>query len=156
MVKVIVIFDSSTGFTELMAQAVVEGAQAVSNTEVELLKVGEPFSLRRVETADAVIFGAPNIYNNITPGMKSFLENMNEIKEYLQLPGKIGGVFESYGWDKGQVIQKLNAYLVSFGMKTGATPLSIAHRTVAEAYIDEDIVQQCRALGKTIAEQAAT
>ena len=154
MTKIIVIYDSPTGFTELMAQAIVEGAQAVPNTEVELLKVGEPFSLRRVETADAVIFGAPNIYNNVTTGMKSFLENMNEIKEYIQLPGKIGAVFESYGWDKGQVIQKLNTYLVSFGMKTGAPPLSVAHRTVAEAYIDEDIIQQCRTLGKTIAEQA--
>jgi len=156
MAKVIVVYDSPTGLTEIMAKAIVDGARSVEGVEVELLQIGERFSIRRLESADAIVFGSPNIYNSVTPAMKSFFDNLNEIKDYLRLSGKISGAFESYGWDKGQVIDKINSYLESFDMTIVTSPLSIAHKTVAEPYIDEKSIQQCKDFGRTIAEQVAT
>lgn len=149
------VYDSPTGLTELMAKAIVEGARSVEGVEVELLQIGKPFSIRRLESADAIVFGSPNIYNSITPAMKSFLDNLNEIKDYMGLSRKIGGAFESYGWDKGQVVDKINSYLESFDMTIVTPPLSIPHKTVAEPYIDEKSIQQCKDFGRNIAERVA-
>ena len=74
-----------------------------------LIGTGCARALRRLESADAIVFGSPNIYNSVTPAMKSFFEKLKEIKDYIGLSGKIGGVFESYGSDKGQVIDKINS-----------------------------------------------
>ena len=45
MSKEIVVYDSKTGFTEQMAKAVVDGVKDVEGVDVELLKVGTPFSI---------------------------------------------------------------------------------------------------------------
>jgi len=116
MVKVIVVYDSPTGLIEIMAKAIVDGARSVEGVDVKLLQIGERFSIRRLESADAIVFGSLNVYNSVTPAMKSFFDNLNEKKEPLRLYRKIGSAFESYGWDKRQVIDKINSYLKSFDM----------------------------------------
>lgn len=151
MVQVMIVYDSPTGFTEKMAKAVVEGVQNVKDVDIELLKIGKPFSLSSLKEADALIFGSPNIYHTVTSSMERFLESM---KDYLKLTGKIGGAFGSYGWNRGQVVEKLCKYMDSFGMVLAAPPLSIAHKTVAEPYIDEESLQKCRDLGEAIARKA--
>jgi len=67
MVKVIVVYDSPTGLIEIMAKAIVDGARSVEGVDVKLLQIGERFSIRRLESADAIVFGSSNVYNSVCP-----------------------------------------------------------------------------------------
>jgi len=159
MSKVIVIFDSKTGFTEQMAKAVVEGAKDVGGVDVELIKVGTPFSISRLNSADALIFGSPTRYGGVTQEMGFFLENVEAHKESkrLNLSGKIGGVFASYEWDGGWVAEKIKANMESLGIRVVSPPVSLADGMHGRhgINIDEEAIQMCRDLGRAVAEKAS-
>lgn len=158
MSKVIVVFDSKTGFTERMAKAVVEGAKGVEGADIELIKVGTPFSISKLNSADALIFGSPTRYGGVTQEMSFFLENVEAHKESkrLNLSGKIGGVFASYEWDGGWVADKIKANMESLGIQVVAPPVSLANgmRGRHGSNIDAESLQKCRDLGKVVAEKA--
>jgi multimeric flavodoxin WrbA len=156
MSKVIVLFDSKTGFTERMAKAVVEGAEGVEGVEIELIKVGTPFSISKLNSADALIFGSPTRYGGVTQEMSFFLENVEAHKESnrLKFSGKIGGVFASYEWDGGWVAEKIKANMESLGIRIVAPPVSIVNG-MPGINIDAESLQKCRDLGKAIAEKAS-
>lgn len=90
MSKIIILYDSRSGTTEKMAHTIAEGAKQVKGIEVQLLKVGQRFNLSMLDKADAIIFGSPNYYNNVTPEFERVLENLKEYKDQYNLDGKIG------------------------------------------------------------------
>ena len=155
--KVLVIYDSQTGSTEKMAQAVVKGVQQVKGVEVELLKVGTPFSISKLAIADALILGSPTRYGNVTSEMRLLLESLTELKESkkLKLSGKIGGVFGSYGWAGGWVVEKLKEDLIQLGIKIVAPAVSLVHEPYVGSQINEETLTKCVELGKTVAEKLA-
>ena len=53
MMKIIVIYDSKTGNTEKMANAIADGAN--QNADVEIMKIGEAFPLTIMADADGAI-----------------------------------------------------------------------------------------------------
>lgn len=153
MSKVMVIYDSNTGFTEEMANAVVEGIKEVEE-EVELIKVGAPFNVSRLDETDAVILGSPTIYGSISREMRAFLESVKESKEtnMLKLNNKKGGVFGSYSWDGGWVIRKLRSEMEVLGIKIVAPEVSLVNSMIGSPVkIDENDLQKCNELGKTVA-----
>lgn len=153
MAKIVIIYDSKSGFTERMGKAVVEGVKAVENVEAELLKVGKPFSVSKLEAAGALILGSPTIYGNVTQEMRAFLESVKEHKETgkLKLKGKIGGVFGSYGWDGGWVVEKLSEDMQALGIKVTTPVVSLVHGIYEPAELDKKAIQKCHELGRTIA-----
>lgn len=157
MRKVVVVYDSRSGFTEKMAKAVVEGAKSVKDVEVELLKVGTPFSISKLSATDGIIFGSPTIYGSVTQEMRNILTSLREHKEAgrLSLSGKIGGVFGSYGWDGGWVVDKLALDMKDLGVTVVAPPVSAVHEQYATLSIDEETLQKCRDLGKAVAQKVA-
>ncbi|MDP6458546.1 MAG: flavodoxin domain-containing protein [Candidatus Bathyarchaeota archaeon] len=117
--KVMVIYDSKTGNTEKMAKAVAEGA-GFWGASVEIKKIGEPFPLSRLEDSDGTFFGSPCNYANVTPAMRSFLENLKGAVDIgkVKLKGKKAAVFGTYGWDGAWVMeQKFNDYVRDLGYK---------------------------------------
>lgn len=159
MSNVIVIYDSQTGFTERMAKAVVEGVKHVTGVDVELLKVGTPFSISRLNQADAIILGSPTIYGSVTPEMGIFLECVKAHAESkrLNLSGKIGGVFGSYEWDGGWVVEKIGADMKALGIRVAAPAVSLADGMGGKYAIrlNDDALQKCHDLGRVIAEHVA-
>lgn len=159
MGKVIVIYDSKSGFTEKMAKAVVEGAESVKGVDAELLKLGTPFSISKLDAADGIVLGSPTIYGNVTPEMRTFLESVRANKESkrLKLSGKVGGVFGSYGWDGGWVVDQLSLDMKALGIRIVAPTVSLADGLGGryKVQIDEKSLQLCRDLGRTVAERAA-
>jgi NAD(P)H dehydrogenase (quinone) len=155
MAKVLVVYDSRKGFTEKMAEAVGEGAKEIQGTELEMLKVGTPFSISKLDEANGIILGSPTIYGSVTPEMKSFIEAIKEHKKTkkLTLSNKIGGVFGSYGWDGGWVVDKLAIDLENLGIKVVAPPVSVVHGIYDKVGLDEDSLQKCLELGTTIAKK---
>jgi flavodoxin len=73
-VTVLVVYHSSTGNTEKMAQGVAEGAKAVSGTSVVLKRVGEVIRDDLLST-DAVIVGSPVYAGSISGQVKTFFDN---------------------------------------------------------------------------------
>ena len=73
-VIVLVTYHSASGNTEKMAQAVAEGAKAVSGTSVVLKRVDEVIG-DDLSSADAVIVGSPVYVGNMSGEVKTFFDN---------------------------------------------------------------------------------
>ncbi len=142
MAKLLILYDSQTGNTEKMAQAVMEGAQSVPGVEVELKYYAGSDELAE---AAAVVFGAPTYHHEITLPIKQILEEA--AKAGVKLEGKIGAAFGSYGWS-GEAPDKVSEILKNrFGMKT-IEPAIKALYDPKQPQLDE-----CRKLGVRIAQE---
>jgi len=144
MVKLLILYDSQTGNTERMAEAVAEGARSVPGVEAEMKYYARPEEL--AESA-AIIFGSPTYYHDITVPIKQVMEEA--ARANVQLKGKIGAAFGSYGWS-GEAPQLILEILRNrFGMKPIEPPIKVLYEP-KEAQLEE-----CRKLGKTVAEKIA-
>ncbi len=93
MPKIIVIYDSLTGNTELMASAVVKG---VTKAGVEvILKKAEEANPQDLVEADGIILGSPTYFGQMSSRLKELLDE--SIKVHKELIGKVGGAFASCG-----------------------------------------------------------
>ena len=156
MPKVVVIYDSQSGNTEKMAKAVAEGASSVEGVQSELHKVGTPFPVSILDKADAIVVGSPSIYGLPTSEMRAFLDSAKELKatKKLKLKDKIGGVFGSYAWDGGYVVDRLGEVMKTLGVKLVPQIVSaVDHRGLMQTRIDEESLQKCRDLGRAVAEE---
>lgn len=120
MTKVLVLYHSSYGHTETLAQAVAEGARAVEGVAVTLKRVPElmPQDAMRgagmkVDQAadvaepgelpdyDAILFGTPTRFGNMSAQMRNFLDQTGGLWAQGKLIGKVGSVFVSTGTGGG-------------------------------------------------------
>jgi len=145
MTKLLILYDSQTGNSEKMAEAVAEGARSVANVEVLVKYYARPEELAE---ASAVIFGSPTYYHDMTLPMKQMLEEA--AKANIQLKGKTGAAFGSYGWSGEAPKLILEILKNRFGMKTIEPGLTAIY-TPNQAKLDE-----CRRLGKAVAETIVT
>ena len=114
MAKLLVLYYSSYGHLERMAEAVAEGARSVAGTEVTIKRVPElvpeevarksGFKLdqkapiaRPEELADydGIIFGIPTRFGNMAAQMRNFLDQTGPLWGQGALVGKIGSAFTS-------------------------------------------------------------
>ena len=112
MPKILVVYYSSYGHIEQMAQAQAEGAARVPGTQVTVKRVAElvppdvakasGFRLdqaapiakpEELEHYDAVIFGTPTRFGNMAAQMRNFLDQTGPLFARNALVGKIGSVF---------------------------------------------------------------
>jgi NAD(P)H dehydrogenase (quinone) len=120
MTKVLVLYYSSYGHIEKMAEAVANGARAVADTEVALKRVPEtvtpevaqashfkldqPAPVATIEELadyDAIIFGVPTRYGNMAGQMRTFLDRTGSLWLKGALIGKVGSVFASSATQHG-------------------------------------------------------
>ncbi len=158
MAKVIIIYDSGTGNTELMVNAVSEGARRVKDVEVHSHKIGTRFPISILKDADALIIGSPTIYGNMT---HSLVEFFNTLK-YLQtvgriiLKGKKGAAFGSYGWDRGWSTEQIEQELRALGVELVAPAVSAREQgTYSPLKTDTSDLDKCRELGYAVAKAVA-
>jgi len=119
MAKVLVLYYSSYGHIETMAQAVAEGARD-GGAEVVIKRVPElvpeavaKASHFKVDQAapvatvdelpeyDAIIFGVPTRFGNMAAQMKNFLDQTGGLWFAGKLVGKVGSVFASTATQHG-------------------------------------------------------
>jgi flavorubredoxin len=142
--KLLVVYDSQTGNTAKMAEAVAEGAKSVPGVEVVLKYYARPAEL---DEASAIIFGSPTYHHDMTLPIKHMLEEA--ARANVQLKGKIGAAFGSYGWSGEAPKLILEVLKNRFGMRTVGSGLTILYTP------DNDGLERCRNLGKTVAEKIA-
>jgi flavodoxin I len=144
MPKVLIVYYSHTGNTEKMARAVAEGAQTVTDVEAEVKRDETPF---RLGSYDAILIGAPTYQHNMTNNTKNFLEKV--AFHNVNLKGKIGAAFGSYGWSGEAPGFALEVMENKFGMNVLKPPLLIEYTP------DDKGLEKCRELGKRVAEQVS-
>jgi flavodoxin I len=144
MTRMLILYDSQTGNTGKMAEAVAEGARSISSVEVELKYYARPEELAE---ADAIIIGSPTYYHDITLSIKQILEET--ARAGVKLQGKIGAAFGSYGWS-GEAPERILEILRNrFAMETTDTSVNSLYEP-KQARLEE-----CRKLGRTVAEKIA-
>ncbi|NKQ10503.1 NAD(P)H:quinone oxidoreductase [Pseudomonas sp. SST3] len=145
MAKVLVLYYSSYGHIETLAQAIAEGARQAGATAVikrvpELVpehvaqraqyKLDQPASVATVSELpeyDAVVIGTPTRFGNMASQMKNFLDQCGGLWLEDKLVGKVGSVFTSTGSQHGgqeSTILATHTVLLHLGMIVVGLPYS--------------------------------
>jgi len=141
--RVLVLYHSSYGHIEKMAEAVAAGARSEADVEVELKRVPETMSEDLMKQAgmkteqaapvatpaeladyDAIIIGTPTRFGNMTGQMRSFLDQTGGLWAQGKLIGKVGSVFTSTGIGVGNesTILTTHVTLLHHGMVIVGVP----------------------------------
>ncbi|NDH39172.1 MAG: flavodoxin family protein, partial [Gammaproteobacteria bacterium] len=77
--SIAVVYHSGYGHTEVISQAVAEGASSIDGVEVTIISAGditspESEALAQLDAADAMIFGAPTYMGSASAVFKGFME----------------------------------------------------------------------------------
>ncbi len=146
MTKILVLYYSSYGHVETMAEAVAEGARGVAGTEVTIKRVPELVPEEAARKAgmkltqdaplaepkelaeyDAIIFGTPTRFGNMAAQMRNFLDQMGGLWMSGAMIGKVGSVFTSTGTQHGgqeTTITSFHTTLLHLGMVIVGVPYS--------------------------------
>jgi NAD(P)H dehydrogenase (quinone) len=161
--KILVVYYSTYGHIQKMADAFVEGAQKVTkqidDAEVVLRRVPETLSndtlqqmgaaeaqlaqanipvctVDELAEADAVIFGTPTRFGNMCGQMRQFLDATGQLWAEGSLVGKVGSVFVSTATQHGgqeSTILSFHTNLLHHGMIVVGLPYSFAGQTGIDA-----------------------
>ena len=120
MTKVLVLYYSTWGHIETMAEAVAEGARSVEGAEVTIKRVPElmpqetldQIGAKQEQAAeiakpaelaeyDAILFGTPTRFGNMAAQMRNFLDQTGGLWAKGALIEKVGSVFTSTGTNGG-------------------------------------------------------
>ena len=147
MAKVLVLYYSTWGHIEQMAYAAAEGAREAGAEVVvkrvpELVpshiaeqahyKLDQPASVATVEELpeyDAIIFGTPTRFGNMTAQMKNFLDQTGALWAQGKLVGKVGSVFTASATQHGgqeSTLLTFHAVLLHHGMVVVGLPYAFA------------------------------
>lgn len=148
MAKVLVLYYSTWGHVERMAQEVAEGARSVAGVEVAVKRVPETMPTEtlaaihaKVDQAaplarpeelanyDAIIFGTPTRFGNMCGQMRNFLDQTGALWQQGKLVGKVGSVFASTGTQHGgqeTTITSFHTTLFHQGMIVVGVPYACA------------------------------
>lgn len=148
--KMLIIYHSTYGHVRTMAEAAAEAARTVAGVEVLLRRVPETLSdeilakmgaldaakaqadipvvtVEEVGAADAVLFGTPTRFGNMSGQMRQFLDSTGGLWMQGALVGKPGGVFVSTATQHGgqeSTILTFHTYLLHQGMVVVGLPYS--------------------------------
>jgi NAD(P)H dehydrogenase (quinone) len=154
--KVLILFYSTYGHIYRMALAAVAGAKEVAGAEVVLKRVPETLSqeilgkmgaleaqkafaqvpvctVEELPSYDAVIFGTPTRYGNMTAQMKSFMDATGSLWAKDALVGKVASVFTSTATQHGgqeSTILSFHTVLLHLGMVIVGLPYSWKGQTL--------------------------
>ena len=140
MAKVAIVYWTGSGNTEAMAHAVEEGAQN-AGAEVALNFVSD-VTADEIASFDHIALGCPASGNEQLEeyDFEPFFEEL-----LPQLQNKKVAIFGSYSWNQGDWMQIWKQRLNDEGVETIAEPV------VAYGYPEDDILEECKKLGETLA-----
>lgn len=146
MTKVLVLYYSMYGHIEVMAQAVAEGVREVEGVDAVIKRVPEtipedqaraigvkfdqsaPIAItEELADYDAIIFGTPTRFGNMTAQMRNFLDQTGGLWAKGALVGKVGSVFVSTATQHGgqeTTITSFHSTLLHHGMVIVGVPYS--------------------------------
>lgn len=144
MAKILVLYHSTYGHLEVMAQAVAEGAAQVEGAQVDIKRVPETVPQDLAEKSgykldqaapiaviddlkdyDAIIIGAGTRFGSVASQMRAFLDQAGGLWFTGALLGKIGGAFTATATQHGgqeTTFQGLHNFFMHHGMPVVGLP----------------------------------
>lgn len=139
MAKVLIVYVTTTGNTEKMANAIAEGAKA-SGADVTLKTVDDA-SVSELEDYDVIAFGSPAMGAEV-------LEEAEMEPFFSEAEGKISGkkvaVFGSYDWGDGE-------WLRTWEERCKAAGADVIVSMKAHLEPDDDAIAECKEFGGKLA-----
>lgn len=154
MTKILVLYYSSYGHIETMAQAIAEGVSEIDGAVATIKRVPElvpeeiarksgmkldqdaPIaSVAELADYDAIIFGTPTRFGNMASQMRNFLDQAGGLWARNALVGKVGSVFTSSASQHGgqeSTILSFHTTLLHLGMVIVGLPYSAADQTTLD------------------------
>lgn len=139
--KTAIIYWSSTGNTEAMAQAVAQGVESVGAEAV--LLTPDQVDPAALGAYGAIAFGCPAMGSEVLEEME-FQPMFDSIKN--QMGGKAVGLFGSFGWGDGEWMRSWEKDCDDAGINRVCDSI-----TCCEAP-DDDVLAACQAMGRKLAE----
>ena len=124
-----------------MAKAVAEGAKNAGNPDVEL---NYHVDAEDLANFDAILMGTPTYHHDMPIDMKRLFEEA--AAKGVNLKGKVGAAFGSYGWSGEAPNLLLEIMKNRFEMQVTEPPL------LAKYVPDEKALNLCRDFGKRVSE----
>lgn len=143
--KALILYYSTYGHVETLAYAMAEGVRIIDGCEATVKRVPEliPEDVARkvgvkldqvapiadpneLSNYDAIIFGSPTRFGNMTSQMRNFLDQTGGLWTSGALIGKVGSVFTSTGTGAGNetTITSFHSTLLHHGMLVVGLPYS--------------------------------
>jgi flavorubredoxin len=123
-----------------MADAIVEGVKS-RNVEAQVMNFHEA-RIEEIKSADAIAIGSSTFYYKMLPPMEKFIESLSKVN----VKGKIGAAFGSYGWS-GEAPVMIAEKMRELGIKVIDPVLRIQYQPT-----DKDL-EECKQLGKDLAKK---
>lgn len=141
MSQILVVYWSGTGNTQMMAEAVAEGAKG-AGAQVDLSEVGT-IDAQKASGYTHIAFGCPSMGDEVLEEseMEPFFTDIES-----NLSGKNVALFGSYDWGDGQWMRDWAKRSKQAGAAVCGEEGLIVHLTP-----DEDGLEQCRKLGAKLA-----
>ena len=155
MARILVLYYSTYGHVERLAEAVAEGARSVPGTEVAVKRVPElmPPELARQAGAkldqkapvanplelgdyDAIIIGAPTRYGRMPGQMANFLDQTGALWAQGKLNGKVGSAFASTATQHGGQETTLMSIITNL-FHLGLVVVGLPYSAQSQMRIDE-------------------
>lgn len=120
MSKIVVVYHSGYGHTEVQAKAVARGAAKVEGSEVKLLNVEEAQQQwDTLNAADAIIFGSPTYMGSASAQFKGFMDASSSVWYQRGWKDKVAAGFTtsaSQSGDKLNTLIQLTVFAAQHGM----------------------------------------
>jgi flavodoxin I len=144
MSTTVIIYDTSSGSTEIMAKAIKEGMGEAGVQVIMKRTMGTKAD--ELTNVDAVVLGAPTYHHDLIQAMKTSLFEMRK----ANLKGKVGTAFGSYGWSGESVQMMTDTMKHIFEMNVIEPGLKLLRRP------DDSSLKQCQEFGRMIAKRLKT
>lgn len=160
--KILIVFYSRYGNTAQLAEGIAKGARKVQGTEVITRKVNETApaeiisrderwrrahdemarkypapTLAELEEADAIVFGSPTRYGNMSAELKLFIDTTGPLWAQGKLVGKAAAVFCTNGTahsGKESTLLSMMIPLFHHGMIVVGVPQNVPQTAIAGSY----------------------
>jgi len=140
--KVVVMYETMWGATEVMARKIVEGiTDAGVNVKLfDVTKTDRTEMIKEMLDAKGFIFGSSTHDNDMLPNFAGFLEFVKGLKP----KSRKAGVFGSYGW-AGGAVKEIEGVLKEAGIELALPGLSVKYVP------DESEIKRCIDFGRDFA-----
>ena len=155
MYKVTVIYDSRSGHTEKMAEAVAEGIKQTEGVKCIVKTVDDAIAQDLLES-EGIIVGSPTHCGLMSWKLKKFFDDSTG-EAWGKVNGKIGAAFSSSGGLGGgneMAVQSILNLLMNYGFMVFGLPdyaasgVTAHYGSVAVGDPDQDELKSCRMLGE--------
>lgn len=143
MTKILIVYHSQTGHTRQMATAVYEGAKSIDGVEVILKKAAEA-TLEDLLACDGLAIGTPENFGYMSGMIKDFFDRTYGSAQDKVFRKPFVG-FISAGNDGSGALRAIERIALGCKFKT------VFHPVIAKGTISEEVLEQCRELGATLA-----